>query len=229
MTTSLATFVSPLHQLGNLRRWNDERGWDLPESAFEAVDVTAVTRGSPFVVDVLAVYLPSTGAVTGVQRTCEQLWDIASQRQPRSWCWDERKVGPKPVRLLHGGGDGDEHEPGIRRVTVDLAAHWDRRAGVRPLDVRGERSASAEILAAAAHFPEWVRSMDGDRVPFVCLAGYQVTVPVYETWRHVVCLSWSHFNRRINLSDNWADYFQDRFASPVLVGPSAAADHRSMK
>jgi hypothetical protein len=65
--------------------------------------------------------------------------------------------------------------------------------------------------------------MDGERIPFVCLAGYQVTVPDYETWRHVVCLSWSHFNRRINLSDNWADYYQDRFAFPVRVGAPVSA------
>jgi hypothetical protein len=110
------------------------------------------------------------------------------------------------------------HEPGIRRVTLDLAANWDRRVGRRPLDVRSKASASGEILAAAAHFPFWVRSMDGTTIPFVCLAGYQVTVPDYETWRHVVCLSWSHINRRINLSDNWGDYYQDRFASPELVG-----------
>jgi hypothetical protein len=218
MPVTVTKFVSPIHQLANLRRWNDEREWGLPEAEFLSIDVSEVTRESPFVVDVLVVYLPGTQTATGAQRTCEQLWDVAAQRQPQAWCWDERKTGPKPVRLL----DGVEHRPGIRRVTLDLAANWDRRAGLRPLDVRGPASASAEILAAAAHFPDWVRSMDGDRVPFACLAGYQVTVPAYETWRHVLCLSWSHINRRINLSDNWADYFQDRFAFPVLLDPVRA-------
>jgi hypothetical protein len=215
MTVALEMFVSPREQLANLRRWNDEREWGLDDADFDRVDVADVTYPHPLMVDVVAAYLPGTPTMTGVQRTCEQLWEVAAQRQPQAWCWDERKSGPKPVRLL----DGMEHRPGVRRVTLDLTANWDRRAGARPLDVRTPTSAAPEILAAAAHFPEWVRSMDGAHVPFVCLAGYQVTVPAYETWRHVVCLSWSHINRRINLSDNWADYFQDRFASPVLVDP----------
>jgi hypothetical protein len=218
MGTTLETFVSPLQQLANLRRWNADRGWELPEAAFAQVDVTVANHDSPLMVDVLTVDLPAKGAADGAQRTCDELWSIAAQRQPRSWCWDERKTGPKPVRLL----EGIEHRPGVRRVTLDLAAHWDTDRGARPLNVRGPDSAAAEILAAAAHFPEWVRSMDGAQVPFVGLAGYQVTLPVYETWRHVLCLSWSHFNRRINLSDNWADYYQNRFAFPVRVEPDLA-------
>lgn len=68
--------------------------------------------------------------------------------------------------------------------------------------------------------------MDGRTLPFVGLAGYQVTVPAYETWHHVLCLSWTHFNRRINLGDDWADYYQDRFAFPVRMettSPNSAA------
>jgi len=207
-------FDPPAIQLANVRRWNKDRAWRIPDSELLAVDLSKATHPSPFVVDVIVPYLPGTGAADGVQRTCEELWTLAARRQPRSWCWDERKTGPKPVRLLAGV----EHRPGLRRVTVDLAAHWNRRRGARALDVRSRASAAAEILAVAAHFPEWVRSMDGERVPFVCLAGYEVTVPDYEAWRHVLCLSWSHFHRRINLTDNWADYYQERFSAPVLVG-----------
>jgi hypothetical protein len=222
MPATAPPFTSLADQLANVRRWNEDRGWDIPESEMEAVDLTEVSHASPLVVDLIAVYLPGDAErkMNGVQRTCADLWDIAASRQPNSWCWDERRDdGVKPVRLLAGMG----HELGVRRVTLDLAAHWDRHRGARPLDVRSAASASAEVLAAAAHFPDWVRAMDGERVPFVCLAGYQVTLPSYEVWRHVVCLSWSHINRRINLSDNWADYYQDRFASPVLVGAPVSA------
>lgn len=214
MNTTVPEFASLVDQLANVRRWNDEREWGFCEAELRSVDLVDVSHASPFVTDVLAVDLPGNEAVNGVQRTCRELWELAAQRQPQAWCWDERKDGTKPVRLL----EGISHHPGIRRVTVDLAANWNRRSGVRPLDVRSRASASAEILAAAAHFPEWIRSMDGQHVPFVCLAGYEVTRPDYETWRHVLCLSWSHINRRINLSDNWGDYYQDRFSCPIRVG-----------
>ncbi|MDQ6726302.1 MAG: hypothetical protein M3066_09105 [Actinomycetota bacterium] len=223
MDAAAPIFAPVAEQLANVRRWNDERGWSLLDWELEQVDLTEATHAAPLVVDVVAVELPAKGPLNGVQRTCAELWDLAAGRQPRSWCWDERRRAPKAVRLL----DGVEHRPGVRRVTLDLAAHWDRRRGTRPIDVRYGASAAAEILAAAAHFPHWVRAMDGEGIPFVCLAGYQVTVPVYETWRHILCLSWSHINRRINLSDNWADYYQDRFASPVRVGAPVRATRPS--
>jgi hypothetical protein len=215
MTTTAPYFASLADQLANVRRWNQDRKWGLPETEFAALDLAPVSHTSPLVVDVLAVYLHGKAErkMNGVQWTCSELWDLASQRQPNAWCWDERMDAPKPVRLL----EGIEHRPGIRRVTVDLAANWDRRHGVRPIDVRGPMSAAPEVLAAAAHFPDWVRAMNGHSVPYVCLAGYQATVPTYEVWRHILCLSWSHLYRRVNLSDNWADYYQDRFASPELV------------
>jgi len=213
MRSAVPEFAPLVDQLANVRRWNEDREWELTESELAGVDLAQTEHASPLVVDVLAVYLPAAGRMTGVQRTCAELWDLAASRQPNSWCWDERKDGPKPVRLL----DGVHQRPGVRRVTLDLAARWSQRPGMRPIDVRGPTSAAAEILAAAAHFPAWVRAMDGEHVPYVCLAGYQVTVPTYEVWRHVLCLSWSHIHRRINLSDNWADYYQDRFASPELV------------
>ncbi len=104
---------------------------------------------------------------------------------------------------------------------MDLAAHWHRVRGTRPVNVRGPDSAHAEILAAAAHFPYWVRAMDGQTVPYVWLSGYQVTVPDYETWRHLPCLSWYRPENRVSLAVHWADLSQTLWASPV-VRPSTA-------
>lgn len=128
MPADAPQFASLVDQLANVRRWNDDRGWEIPEFEMEMVDLTEAGHASPLVVDLIAVYLPgdAEGKMDGVQRTCAELWDIAASRQPNSWCWDERRQDDvKPVRLLAGMG----HEPGIRRVTLDLAAHWDRRRG----------------------------------------------------------------------------------------------------
>jgi hypothetical protein len=34
--------------------------------------------------------------------------------------------------------------------------------------------AHAEVLAAAAHFPQWIRAMDGKTIPYTWLSGYEV-------------------------------------------------------
>jgi hypothetical protein len=97
----------------------------------------------------------------------EQLDNVRRwNREPNSWAldWyrDRWQHSPKPVRLL----DCLTHRPGVRRVTVDLGAHWTFGRYIRPIRVRGKDSAHAEVLAAAAHFPRWLRSMDGQSVPY---------------------------------------------------------------
>jgi len=106
-------------------------------------------------------------------------------------------------------------------VTVDLAAGWDPVDGARAIEIRGRHSASAEVMAAAAHFPAWVQAMEGVNIPFVYLGGYVVSYPENEAWRHVPCLSWNEFLGRVNLMDHWADHHQRRWAVPV-VSPAGA-------
>ncbi len=119
-------FAPLVDQLANIRRWNGDRAWGLSEAELAMVDLMHADHASPLVVDVLAVNLPGNDEANGVQRTCGEMWDIASERQPNAWCWDERKDGPKPVRRLDGG----HQRPGIRRVTLDLPGPL-RLAGAR--------------------------------------------------------------------------------------------------
>lgn len=195
-----------------MRRWNHTRRWGFREPDFAAIDVTEVAHPSPLMVDVVAVYLPATERMGGVRRTCHELWSLVARDIPAAYAWDDGKDWVKPVRLL----DGIEHRPGIRRVTLDLAAHWHRVRAIRPIRVRGPDSAASEVLAAAAHFPFWVRSMDGQQVPYGWLSGYQLTVPDYETWRHLSCLSWNQLENRVSLAAHWADLAQTFWASPVV-------------
>lgn len=205
-------FVSLEVQLANVRNWNQMRGWGFTDADFDAIDLTPLNH-TGLVVDVIVVYLPDKGKTSGIQRTFEELWDIASSIQPYNWRYESLKSDPKHLRLL----DGIEHTPGIRRVTLDLGANWDTTNGIRPVDVRGKDSVHAEALAAAAHFPGWVQAMDVERVPYVWLPGYQVTLPGGEAWRLVPYLNWDSVYGKVNLSAHWDDYRNYSWACPVVV------------
>jgi hypothetical protein len=217
-------FISLERQLQNVRRWNEEREWGLRVAELQAIDTTPRAHVDPLIVDLIAVYLDSTRRLDGVRRTCDELWKIAADQQPHAWSfdweWDEWRQDPKPVRLL----DGIEHRPGVRRVTVDLGAHWEpgQKNYIRPRNIRGTDSAHAELLAAAAHFPDWVRAMDGKSVPYVWLSGYQLTVPEDSTHR-LPGLAWVRHRRTMSLTANWADHSGHDWASPVRVEEDPAA------
>ena len=59
-------FTSLTEQLGNIRRWNDERHWGFRAADFHSVDLTPHAGNDPLVVDVVAIYLPDTAECNGV-------------------------------------------------------------------------------------------------------------------------------------------------------------------
>jgi hypothetical protein len=215
-------FAPLTEQLANVRRWNEDREWGFGAAELDAVDLTPRTQVDPLVVDLIAVYLDTEyrgeelDELDGVRRTCHEMWNIAAERQLNTWSWDwirdAYESRPKPVRLL----PGIEHRPGVRRVTVDLGAHWVPGRHVRPRSIRGRCSAHAEILAAAAHFPRWARSMDGGSVPFVWLSGYQVTHPENAVDERLLALAWVEYRRTLSLSVDRADHSHSGWASPIV-------------
>jgi hypothetical protein len=211
-------FASLDEQLDNVRRWNTMRRWGFTADDLAAIDLTPRPQPRPLVVDLIAVYLDSNWMLDGIRRTCDDLWLLAADQQPNAWCWDDwywnqPDSGLKPVRLL----DGIVHRPGVRRVTVDLGAYWVPGRHVRPADVRGPHSAHAEVLAAAAHFPRWIRSMDGQTVPYTWLCGYQVTVPRRSRHARTPCLSWTSYRSMLSLTSHEADYSQPGWAAPTCL------------
>lgn len=209
-------YVSPQEQVNNVYRWSIERNWGFADSDFPS-EIPDFTPSSPLEVLVLAVYLPSAelGRVKdlpGYVRTASELWQIARDRQPDWWQLDELKLDADHLRPL----DGITHTPGIRWVALDLGAHWNARDGVRPRDVRATNSAHAEILAAAAHFPGWIQTMDGSAVPYVWLPGYQLTVSGEGAWALVPVLSWDRHGRGVLLDASWGGNRYWYFAVPVV-------------
>ncbi|MDQ3761877.1 MAG: hypothetical protein M3460_09295 [Actinomycetota bacterium] len=210
-------FASLPEQLGNIRRWNAERRWGFTAGDLHSVDLTPRAGNDPLVVDVITVYLDDSTKLNGVQRTCHELWTVAAEQQPHSWSWDwywdRWEHCPKPVRLI----DGLVHRPGIRRVTVDLGAHFKPGRYVRPSTLRSTDSAHAEILAAAAHFPRWIRAMDGNEMPYTWLAGYEVVIRGRPAPGRLPALSWSNLRRTMSLTAGWTDHAYSGWASPVCV------------
>jgi hypothetical protein len=210
-------FASLPEQLSNVRRWNEERRWGFSAGDLHSVDLTPRAGNDPLVVDLIAVYLGDNNEMSGVQRTCHELWTVAAQQQPHSWSWDwyrdRWEQRPKPVWLV----DGLVHRPGIRRVTVDLSAHFAPGRYVRPSTLRSQDSAHAEVLAAAAHFPRWVRAMDGKNVPYTWLAGYQVLIRERPAPGRLPALSWSNFRHTMSLTAAWTNHSFSGWAAPVCL------------
>ncbi|MGH3934580.1 MAG: hypothetical protein ACRDS1_06325 [Pseudonocardiaceae bacterium] len=210
-------FVSLREQLDNIREWNEEREWGFRAHDFGAIDLIPPVRKATLVVDLLAVYLSGNDELDGVRRTCHELWTLAAEQQPQTWSWDwywdKWKERPKPVRLC----DGIVHRPGIRRVTVDLSAHFEPGRHVRPSTVRGRDSAHAEVLAAAAHFPRWVRAMNGKTVPYTWLPGYEVMIEERPCPERLPALSWTDFRHTMSLTAAWAEHAHSGWAAPTCV------------
>jgi hypothetical protein len=213
-------FTSLEEQLARVRDWNDMRRWGFTDEQFDAIDLTPTSHQDPLVVDMIAVYLRGKSDLDPVRHTADDLWLLASVQQPNSWCWDDwywnqPDSGLKPVRLAAG----IRHRPGIRRVTLDLGARWQPGQHVSALRVMSRASAHAEVLAAAAHFPDWVRAMDGRTVPYAWLAGYQVTIPRNSPHYRLPCISWSRYRQTVSLTSHEAAYTQCGWAAPACRRP----------
>jgi hypothetical protein len=210
-------FVSLRAQLDNIRQWNEQRRWGFSPDDLDSVDLSPSGEYEPLVVDLVAVYLDDTAELTGVRRTCHELWTLAAEQQPHSWCWDwywdKWLHRPKPVGLL----EGIVHRPGIRRVTVDLGAHFEPGRDISANKVRSHDSAHAEVLAAAAHFPRWVRAMDGQTVPYTWLSGYEVMMWERPSPERVQALSWVGYRQTMSLTADWADHAYSGWASPTRI------------
>ncbi len=59
--------------------------------------------------------------------------------------------------------------------------------------------------------------MDGTSVPYVWLAGYQITIPEYVSQSRLPGLAWAHFRRTLSLTVNWTEHAHSGWAAPIHV------------
>lgn len=198
-------WTPPAEQLVQVRRWNDLFGWGFKPDAFTALEQSVpVPSELRLTATTIEICLPKGNGMNPVQRTFEELWRITAMRQDCHYRWDELRSDRKHLKLL----DGIEHEPGIKWVSDDMDANWEKSVGMYPQAVRGPRvSPHASILSAAALHPGWIRSMDGVNIPYVWIAGYMVTLDGDSAWSLVPVLFFNRDYRKVRL---YADSAHDR-------------------
>jgi hypothetical protein len=211
-------FLLPTKQLARVREWNKEFGWGISDEAFaEAEKFVPAWPEEKLVAVVLVPYLADKKeqkgedeivVTTGLERTFHELWMRVKSEQDMSWCWDGYdKAGSDRLRLHKG----IEHTVGLRWEVIDLGCNRNKM----PMDVRNSKlSPSAGILAAAALHPQWVKSMDGDKVPYVWIPGYEVQVPDGKPWASAPRLDFDRGARGVQLAYGWSSLCGSEWAVP---------------
>ncbi len=214
-------WTSPEEQIQTIMNWNYEFNWGFSDEDFDKITNSAIPK-QPKKELVAVVLVPYLGdkinedgtVVTGLERTFHELWMRAKAEQDANWRWDGYdKAGSDRLRLLKG----IEHpstisgRASLRWEIIDLGCNRNKK----PMDFRNSKSSpSAGILAAAALHPNWVKSMDGDKVPHVWVPGYEVQVPGEEPWAGVPHLSFDRGRREIQLFYGWSSSCHSGWAVP---------------
>jgi hypothetical protein len=108
------------------------------------------------------------------QVTFAELVAVIRSQYPRSEQDENIVTDTEHLRLM----PGITHARGLKWEWVNLADNWDSVDGIAPSVVRTpETAAHAQVLAAAAHFPEWVEMKWNYVMPHVWLSGYEMTLP----------------------------------------------------
>lgn len=167
-------FVSPEEQIQNVRAWNRRYDWGFSDEDFEQLRPAPTWPKDHLCAVVLVPYMKSR------KQTYEAL--------QKAMYGDGLSVGPYGYSLspLNFGNEmkGLEYETndyvrhfggaqlyyGLQWRVISLGAN----RGATPDQLEGQTLAAAEILAAAAHFPNWVKAMNGREVPVVWLGGYKL-------------------------------------------------------
>ena len=206
-------FVKPEAQIVRINELRQERDWGIPDAWLtEAEKSVPKWPEDKLVVVTLVPYLDDEKkGRKGVERTFHELWDGAAKQQHANWRWDGYdKAGPDKLRLLKG----IEHKPGLRWEVIDMGC----QCNLKPMDVRNpEKSPHAGVLASAMLHPEWIKSMDGENVPYVWAPGYEVNVSGEHPWQDVPYVYFLRDDRKVGLRCGWCGRYGSDWAVPSFV------------
>lgn len=210
VSTHTGLFMPPLTILASFWNRAQKRNWQFSVDQFEQLCEEMPVNHNSTLSSVLTldIWLGDLG------KTFEELWAWVRDEHQYTWRSDGLKSGKEQLRLLNPDRYGDQ--PSVKWVVVDLTANWDKQNGLRPCDVRdAATSAGLELLTTAAIHPDWIRNMDYETIPGVCLSGLWATVPGRYTWQHVPILYWDRYGREVHLDVRWDDHRHSNYAVPV--------------
>lgn len=203
------------NQLERLRYYNSTY-WDnrLTDEQLAAVDTTGdITQ---WVDDLTTFHVHFDSLV----ETIEMWWRVYIGEQPSLWRWDELKLDTEHLRLL--ASNVHWYEPGIYRIRINLAAHWDPKSSNNVEDAReqakgsNETLAHLEVLSAYGLHRELFREQDGRNLPYSNIPGANVSVPGH-SYPYAMQLLWTDA-RVVHFSADTVTSRNSGFASPVLRG-----------
>jgi hypothetical protein len=218
-------FAPPEQQIVNVRAWAQQYGWDLPEAWFTNLGPAPTWPDDRLQCVVLEVALPDLPetkgaeedvipAVPGYVRTVRDLWGIISTQHPAYWKY-EQLLDADHLFLLEGA----TYEPGLRWRVLDLGANWDQTNGIAPATVRNPiTSPNVDGFAALAHHPQYVRRMNGVKVPYAWIAGFHVSVSGRDPRRLVPNANFNRDGRQVSLGASWDDDRYQDYAVPSRRG-----------
>lgn len=131
---------------------------------------------SPFLDVVVTVYRESVPATLLYAR--DRMREVYGDHY---YQWDAayaEGVDKKRVKLLKGSKPFTPNR--IVVEVVDLGANWNRKDGVIGRDVQRAQAAQLAgfaVLYAVSQSPEWIRQMDGEKVPYAIAAALLLSVP----------------------------------------------------
>lgn len=170
-------FVAPWVQLELAKEWNKERKWKFRDEDFASLGQAPEWPKDRLCAVVLEVNLDSF-----IQTVEEALDCIASRYFYNIFVGCEVDIDTNRLRLL----------PKILKTGRSLCwriINLGSNVGKSPEKIRNLNSPHSAILWAAAYFPRWVLSMNGENIPHVWIPGYQLRTDDVSPWSFVPALS----------------------------------------